>query len=61
MFYCKYKNESNNLNNNTYNKNIMKSSFASYSKSRKMGKKFSLRIKENNEAILKAKESDKVK
>ena len=59
MFYCKYKNKSNNLNNNTYNKNIMKSSFASYSKSRKMGKKFNLRIKQNNEVLKMVKESDK--
>lgn len=37
----------------------MKSSYANYSKSRKMGKKFALRIKQNNEALEQAKESDK--
>ena len=35
----------------------MKSSFANYSKSRKMGKKFDLRIKQNNEVLKQAKES----
>jgi hypothetical protein len=37
----------------------MKSSYASYSKSRKMGKKINLRIKENNEVLKIAKESGK--
>ena len=37
----------------------MKSSNASYSKSRKMGKKFNLRIKQNNQVLNKAKESNK--
>ena len=37
----------------------MKSSYASYSKSRKMGKKINLRIKQNNGALKMAKESDK--
>lgn len=37
----------------------MKSSYASYSKSRKMGKKINLRIKQNNEVLKMAKESDK--
>lgn len=35
----------------------MKSSFASYAKSRKMGKKFNLRIKQNNEVLKQAKGS----
>jgi len=39
----------------------MKSSYASYSKSRKMGKRANLRIKQNNEVLIKAKESDKGK
>jgi len=34
---------------------IMKSSYSSYSKSRKMGKKFNLRIKENEEVIKRVK------
>ena len=37
----------------------MKSSKANYSKSRKMGKKFALRVKQNNEVLNKAKESNK--
>ncbi len=39
----------------------MKSSYVSYSKSRKMAKKFNLRIKLNNEVINKAKESKDTK
>jgi len=38
---------------------IMKSSNANYSKSKKMGKKFALRIKQNNEVLKQAKESNK--
>jgi hypothetical protein len=34
---------------------IMKSSYSTYSKSRKMGKKFNLRIKENEEVIKRVK------
>ena len=37
----------------------MKSSKNTYSKSRKMSKKFALRIKQNNEVLNKAKESNK--
>ena len=37
----------------------MKSSKCTYSRSRKMGKKFALRIKQNNEVLNKAKESNK--
>jgi hypothetical protein len=37
----------------------MKSSYASYSKRRKMGKKFALRVKQNNEVLKQVKSSDK--
>jgi hypothetical protein len=37
----------------------MKSSKSTYSKSRKMSKKFALRIKQNNEVLKQAKESNK--
>ena len=37
----------------------MKSSMSTYSKSRKMSKKFALRIKQNNEVLKQAKESNK--
>ena len=37
----------------------MKSSKSTYSKCRKMSKKFALRIKQNNEVLNKAKESNK--
>ncbi len=37
----------------------MKSSKCTYSRSRKMSKKFALRIKQNNEVLKQAKESNK--
>ena len=37
----------------------MKSSKCTYSKSRKMSKKFALRLKQNDEVLNKAKESNK--
>ena len=37
----------------------MKSSNSTYSKSRKMSQKFALRVKQNNEVLNKAKESNK--
>ena len=37
----------------------MKSSKSTYSKSRKMSKKFALRIKQNNEVLKQVKESNK--
>ena len=37
----------------------MKSSKSTYSKSRKMSKKFALRLKQNNEVLKQAKESNK--
>ena len=37
----------------------MKSSKCTYSKSRKMSKKFALRLKQNNEVLKQAKESNK--
>ena len=37
----------------------MKSSKSTYSKSKKMSKKFALRLKQNNEVLKQAKESNK--
>ncbi len=37
----------------------MKSSKSTYSRSKKMGKKFALRLKQNNEVLKQAKESNK--